>query len=228
VIPASPKRRFRGYDRRQTDELLADLGTRFDQVRGERDALAASMEELRRERAERERHAGQELEQATEELAARKQQVTELQQQVSELERGNAQHLDELRRLREELLQTQLAQQRLHADWADQHASVARLALRERALVEQVVMLRDELQRGATEVRPLPPGEPAAASTVPPLDRLVESVARETPADAEFDPVSALQRTEAPADDGGTADDLQQHLGEALWTSRDPADYAPE
>ena len=243
---AALKRRFRGYDRRQTDQLLADLTTRCERLGSERDALLTVIEELRRTQEERERGADNAREETLHELDGREQQVSQLEQRVDELERENAQHVEELRRLREELLEARATQQRHDAEWADHQATLARLEVRERALVEQLVMLKEELREGESEMRALPAAEQAAISRLSRLDQLVESVARETRREAELTLKKARARADeivraaesrrrevdaAPREQAAEREpsaDFQQDLGEALWTSRVSSNSPPE
>src|SRR5919199_3487615 len=153
VRPATPKRRWWGYDRQQTDELLADLARRYEQMRSERDALTMTVDELRGGQDERDRRENSAREEFLKELDDHAQQVFELEKQVASLKRENRQQAEEVKRLTEELLQTRAAQQRHQAEWDEQQATLARHEVRERALVEQVVMLKEELQHEATDVR---------------------------------------------------------------------------
>jgi len=229
VPPTTLKRRFRGYDREQTDEILGQLVTICDELRTQRDALQESVEELRREQEEHKGRADHEINRLLHELTGSEGRVTELQKEVADLRRESEQNQREVERLGEELLQARMLQQKHQEERAEHHANLARLELRDRVLVEQLVILKAELQQSLHDPRVLGPNE----SRLLRLDRIVESVTSEARREAEVTLKKAraqAQKIVRSAEKSGRAiepessDDLQRHLGEAIWTGSTPDD----
>jgi hypothetical protein len=204
------RRRIRGYDRQQTDELLAQASADFDRLRDERDSLAQRLEVLQR---------------LHEESALR---VTELEVAVEDLER----------RLSEELTIARLAQQARRDKVTELEAILARREVRERALVTQLELLRSQPEQEPTHL-------------LSRLDRIVESLeheAREQAAamlnKARRRAAEILRSAEArqqqqiesasmaaepeSAEKPELAQDLEQQIGEAMWTSRDASSHISE
>ena len=223
--PTTLKRRFRGYDREQADRLIGELADVCNELRTQRDALHEKVEGLRQEQQEQRLHADTEINRALEELTGSERRVSELKKQVAELRRECAHRQGEVERLGEELLQARMLQQKHEEERAEEKANVARLELRDRVLVEQLLILKAELQQSVHDSRTLGPSE----SRLLRLDRLVESVGQEARREAEL----TLKKARAQAQkmirsaektggrlDAQSSEDLQEHLGEALWTSR--------
>jgi len=229
VPPTTLKRRFRGYDREQTDEILGQLVTICDELRTQRDALQESVEELRREQQELKGRTDHEINRLLHELTSSEGRVSELKKEVADLRRESVQSQGEVERLGEELLQARMLQQKHQEERAEQHANLARLELRDRVLVEQLVILKAELQQSHHDSRVLGPGE----SRLLRLDRIVESVTREARREAEVTLKKAREQAQKivrSAEKSGRAiepessEDLQRHLGEAIWTSSADSD----
>jgi cell division septum initiation protein DivIVA len=206
------KRRFRGYDRAQTDDLIAQLTKNCE-------ALSA---ELREHEARTDREANDVLR----ELTAREREVSDLERQIRKLTLEHEQQQARLERVGNELLRARAAEQRHEDERAALLARVGRVELRERVLAEQLTILKGELNQSR---------DPREA-----LDRLVESVTQEARDEAELTLKKAREHADkivSSAEKRGreleaaveerTSEDLQRHLGEALWTSRRSPDPRP-
>jgi chromosome segregation ATPase len=217
------KRRFRGYDRGQADELIARLTQRCDALTAERNRLNETIEQLRAEQHEHKLRVEQEANVVLRDLTARERQVSDLEREIRELARKNEQQEAELERVGDELLRARLEEQRHEDERVELLARVGRVELRERVLVEQLTILKGELQQTR---------DPREA-----LDRLVETVTQEARHEAEVTLKKARAQAEQivrSAEKRGreleaavelrTSEDLERHLGEALWTSRLSAD----
>lgn len=217
------KRRFRGYDRGQADELIARLTQRCDALTAERNRLNETIEQLRAEQHEHKLRVDQEANVVLRDLTARERQVSDLEREIRELARKNEQQEAELERVGDELLRARLEEQRHEDERVELLARVGRVELRERVLVEQLTILKGELQQTR---------DPREA-----LDRLVETVTQEARHEAEVTLKKARAQAEQivrSAEKRGreleaavelrTSEDLERHLGEALWTWRLSAD----
>jgi chromosome segregation ATPase len=217
------KRRFRGYDRGQADELIARLTQRCDALTAERNRLNETIEQLRAEQHEHKLRVEQEANVVLRDLTARERQVSDLEREIRELARKHEQQEAELERVGDELLRARLEEQRHEDERVELLARVGRVELRERVLVEQLTILKGELQQTR---------DPREA-----LDRLVETVTQEARHEAEVTLKKARAQAEQivrSAEKRGreleaavelrTSEDLERHLGEALWTSRLSAD----
>jgi cell division septum initiation protein DivIVA len=217
------KRRFRGYDRGQADELIARLTQSCDALTAERNSLNETIEQLRAEQHEHKLRVDQEANVVLRDLTARERQVSDLEREIRELARKHEQQEAELERAGDELLRARLEEQRHEDERVELLARVGRVELRERVLVEQLTILKGELQQTR---------DPREA-----LDRLVETVTQEARHEAEVTLKKARAQAEQivrSAEKRGreleaavelrTSEDLQRHLGEALWTSRLNAD----
>jgi DivIVA protein len=202
IAKASLKRRLRGYDRHETDQLLAEVAESYDKLRAEREALSERVGNLRLEQEGRELHSQAELNKLKEELIDRDRRVTALEAQVVRLEEEHSKQLEDLTRLGEELSSAQRMQETAQMELAEQRGSVARLEIREKALVEQIAMLEAQLkQEEATQATPTDRQLPShrddrAAATLLRLDRVVETVARETRREAEMTLKKARERAD--------------------------------
>lgn len=213
------KRRFRGYDRAQTDDLIAQLKWSCDALTGERDGLRETIEKLRAEARDHEARTDREANDVLRELTAREREVSELERRLRELTQNDEQQQARLERVGDELLRARLEAQRHEDELAELLAHVGRVELRERVLAEQLTILKGELNQSR---------DPREA-----LDRLVESVTQEARDEAELTLKKARQHADQivrsaekrgreleAAVEERTSEDLQRHLGEALWTSR--------
>jgi cell division septum initiation protein DivIVA len=218
-VAPSLKRRFRGYDRAQTDELIAQLTQSCAELAADRNSLNAAVEELRAEQGEHKRRSDQEANEVLRELTARERQVADLERQLRDMTHKHAQRQSEVDRLGKELVRARVEEQRFTDERAELLARVGRIELRERVLVEQLTILRGEL---------LHTRDPRDA-----LDHLVETVTQEAREEAEMTLKKARARADEivrSAEKRGreleeavelrTSEDLQRHLGESLWTSR--------
>jgi cell division septum initiation protein DivIVA len=226
---ASPtlKRRFRGYDRAQTDELIAQLTQSCTALTAERNSLRETLEQLRTEHRERELRTDQEADGVLRELTSREREVSDLERELRGMARKHEQQQDALGRIGDELLRARVEAQRHNDERAELLVLVGRVELRERVLAEQLTILKGELHQTR---------DPREA-----LDRLVETVTQEARDEAELTLKKARAHAEQivrSAEKRGreleeavelrTSEDLQRHLGESLWTSRRTADPPPE
>lgn len=220
------KRRFRGYDRAQTDDLIAQLMQSFDALTAERNGLRETIEKLRAEQREHETRTDREANDVLRELTAREREVSDLERQLRELTQRDDQQQARLERAGNELLRARVEAQRHEDERAELLARVGRVELRERVLAEQLTILKGELNQSR---------DPREA-----LDRLVESVTQEARDEAELTLKKARQHADQivrsaekrgreleAAVEERTSEDLQRHLGEALWTSRRTAGSRP-
>jgi cell division septum initiation protein DivIVA len=218
VTPAL-KRRFRGYDRAQTDDLIAQLTKGCDALTAERNGLREAIEKLRAEQREHEARTDREANDVLRELTSREREVSDLERRIRELAQEHEQQEARLDRAGNELLRARVEAQR-HEDERDELlARLGRVELRERVLAEQLTILRSELDQSR---------DPREA-----LDRLVESVTQEARDEAELTLKKAREHADQivrsaekhgreleAAVEERTSEDLQRHLGESLWTSR--------
>jgi cell division septum initiation protein DivIVA len=218
-VPPILKRAFRGYDRAQTDQAIAELTARCEVLTTERNGLEKTIEGLRAEQREHTLRTDQEANAVHRELTAREREVADLEREIRELIRKHEQQQATIERVGEELLRARLEEQRHLDERAELLTRVGRIELRERVLVEQLTILRGELQQST---------DPRAA-----LDRLVETVTDEARQEAELTLKKAREHADEivrsaekrgreleAAVEERTSEDLQRHLGEALWTSR--------
>jgi len=225
---ASPtlKRRFRGYDRAQTDELIAHLTQSRTALTAERNSLRETIEQLRTEHREHELRTDQEADGVLRELTSREREVSDLERELRGMKRKDEQQQDALGRMGDELLRARVEARRHNDERAELLALVGRVELRERVLAEQLAILKGELHQTR---------DPREA-----LDRLVETVTQEARDEAELTLKKARAHAEQivrSAEKRGreleeavelrTSEDLQRHLGESLWTSRRTADTPP-
>ena len=225
---ASPtlKRRFRGYDRAQTDELIAHLTQSRTALTAERNSLRETIEQLRTEHREHELRTDQEADGVLRELTSREREVSDLERELRGMKRKDEQQQDALGRMGDELLRARVEARRHNDERAELLALVGRVELRERVLAEQLTILKGELHQTR---------DPREA-----LDRLVETVTQEARDEAELTLKKARAHAEQivrSAEKRGreleeavelrTSEDLQRHLGESLWTSRRTADTPP-
>jgi cell division septum initiation protein DivIVA len=180
------KRRLRGYDTQETEELLAEVAESYERVRAERLALSEQLEGLRRDKEGHERDLRIELDKLQEQLRIRDARIAQL---------------EEVERLSEVVSSARAAQETQQTELAEQSASVARLETREKALVEQIAMFAAQLEQGdahlAAPTSPSPSHvDERAAATLLRLDRVVETVARETRRDTEMMLKKARERAD--------------------------------
>jgi chromosome segregation ATPase len=196
------KRRLRGYDTQETQELLARVAESYERVHEEREALSEQLESRQREQEHHERDSRVELDKLQEQLSDRDGRIAELKAQIARFEEGHSKQLEEVERLSEEVLNARAAQEVHQAELAEQSESVARLEIRQRALVEQIAMFAAQLEQGdadraaPTSSRALSHLDERAAATLLRLDRVVETMARETRRDTEMMLKKARERAD--------------------------------
>lgn len=186
------KRRLRGYDTQETEELFVRVAESYERVRAERKTLSEQLVSLHREQDDHARDSRVELDKLQEQLSDRDERIAELKAQIFRLEEEHSKQLEEGERLNEELLSARAAQGAHQAELAEQGESVSRLETREKALVEQIAMFAAQLEQGdgaeaaPTSPRALSDLEERAAATLLRLERVAETVARETRRDTEM------------------------------------------
>ena len=141
------KRRLRGYDTQETEELLARVAESYERVRTERKALSEQLESVRREQNGHQRDSRIELDKLQEQLSDRDGRIAELKAQIARFEEERSRQLEEVKRLNEEVLSARAAQRAHQAELAEQSESVTRLETREKALVEQIAMFATQLEQ---------------------------------------------------------------------------------
>lgn len=195
-------RRLRGYDRRETDELLARISEGYDHVNAERMRLHEEVSSLRTEQEERKARSDAELDKLCKQLSERDRQIADLETQISQLKHERSKQLDELAGLREELSHARAVQDDLEAESREHGERLARSALREKALVARIAMLVSQLEEGKAtpanprEQRALPERAGRAAAMLSRLDRVVETLERETRQQAETTLKKARERAD--------------------------------
>jgi cell division septum initiation protein DivIVA len=252
VRNASLTRRLRGYDRDETDHLLARIAESYAKVYAERARLSEEVVTLSSERQARDAQARAEVDR----------RIAELETLVARFEEERSKELGGEDRLREELSRVRRMQEEVetHAREHSEHVA-ARFALRERALVAQIAMLVSQLNDAdATEATSreswsLPERADRAAAALLQLDRVVETLEQESRREAELtvreareraDQIvrSAEQTVQPPevqeAEDVEEAEeydpfvvlmDVEREdtdIGEASWTSRPTFHETPE
>src|SRR5438477_4008071 len=143
---ATLTRRLRGYDREETDELLAKIAKTYASVYAERDRLAEEVVAITAERQEREAGLRRELESLREQLRERDRRITDLEAHIARFEGEQSQNLKDLDRLREELSNVRRVEEEVQTQAREHVEHVAsRFVLREKALVAQIAMLTSQL-----------------------------------------------------------------------------------
>ena len=189
---ATLTRRLRGFDREETEELLARVAESYGKLYAARTNLSEEVASLQGERQEREARSRAELDKLNKQIGERDRQIADLEAQIARFEGEQSRQLEDLARLREELSNVRTVQEELQADSREQGERVARFALREKALVAQMAMLASQLkeeeatQEISTDSRALPERAGRAAATLLRLDRVVESLEREARREAEM------------------------------------------
>jgi DivIVA domain-containing protein len=190
---ATLTRRLRGYDREETDELLAKVAKSYGDVCAERDRLSEEVLGLTAERREREAAVRAELERLSEQLRKRDRRITDLEAEISRFEEDQAKNLKDLDLVREELANVRRVEEELQTEAREHVEHVAsRFVLREKALVAQITMLASQLEEQDTmqsisrDPQKLPEGADRAAAALLRLDRIVETLERESRREAEL------------------------------------------
>jgi cell division septum initiation protein DivIVA len=195
------KRRLRGYDRGETEDLLTAVAESYDKLFTERQHLSEQVARLQRERQEDEVRSRAELDRLNTEMSERDRHITDLESQLAHFEEESSKQLEELERLRQEFESVRTVQNELEAELQHQHDRLARLAIREKALVEQRAMLASQLAQeedGQTSphLRALPERGDRVDAMLLRLDRFVETLEREARREAELTLKKARQRAD--------------------------------
>jgi cell division septum initiation protein DivIVA len=195
-------RRLRGYDRQETDELLAKVAESYEKVHAERVRLSEKVATLRAEAQEREAQSRAEVDRLNNQLGDRDRQITDLETKIARLEQEQSKQLEDLARLRAELSKARTVHEDLEAESRDHGERVARSALREKALVAQISMLVSQLKEEETtqaippDQRALPERADRGAAMLHRLDRVVEALERESRREAEITLKKARERAD--------------------------------
>jgi colicin import membrane protein len=196
------RRRFRGYDPHETEQLLADVAESLERVLRDRSSLSQQAADLRRGLEDADGNFKSELDRLKDELAARDQRLPQLEGELTTLRDERSKHLDEALRLTEELSEAKATEEGHRAALAELRETVARLETREKALAEQIAMLSSQLEHAqeaeATSMAPqaLAHLDDRAATTLLRLDRAVETVEREAREEAELTLKRAQEQAE--------------------------------
>jgi len=173
------RRRLLGYDRHETEQLLAVVAERLDQVLRDRNSLS---QEALAQRRSLERNFKSELDRLNGELAVRDQRVRELEGELTTLQEERSKHLKDADRLTEELSSAKAADEEHQAALTELRETLGRLVTREKALAEQIAMLESQFahaQEPAPTTHPFAHLDDRAATTLVRLDRAVETIERE-------------------------------------------------
>jgi cell division septum initiation protein DivIVA len=202
IRSATLTRRFRGYDRQETEGLLARVAESYEKVEAERVRLSEKVASLRAEAQEREARSRAELERLKNQLGDRERQITDLETKIVRLEQEQSKQLEDLARMRTELSQAQTVHEDLEAESREHGERVARSALREKALVAQIAMLVSQLKEEEPthalppDQRALPERADRGAAMLHRLDRVVETLERESRREAEITLKKARERAD--------------------------------
>ena len=173
------RRRFLGYDRHETEQLLALVAERLDQVLRDRNSLS---QEAIAQRRSLERNFKSELDRLNGELAVRDQRLRELEGELTTLQEERSKHLKDADRMTEELSSAKAADEEHQATLTELRETLGRLETREKALAEQIAMLESQF---AHPEEPTPAAhtfahlDDRAATSLVRLDRAVETIERE-------------------------------------------------
>ena len=173
------RRRFLGYDRHETEQLLALVAERLDQVLRDRNSLS---QEAIAQRRSLERSFKSELDRLNAELAARDQRLRELEGELTTLQEERSKHLKDADRLTEELSSAKAADEEHQAALTELRETLGRLETREKALAEQIAMLESQFahpQEPTPATHAFAHLDDRAATTLVRLDRAVETIERE-------------------------------------------------
>jgi hypothetical protein len=173
-------RSFRGYNRKQTEQLLADVAEAHAEVIAQRDALAQQVEALRSDRSARETQAKHEAGELSSRVEESQRRAAELEGELERLRETHARESGESQRLRDEFAEAQTALEKQRSETAGQEELVARLRTRAKALSEQLAMLesdaRAESADAATQTTTL---EERALLALARVERAAERIERD-------------------------------------------------
>jgi chromosome segregation ATPase len=143
---ADLSRSIRGYDRKQTEQLLADVAEAHAQLIAERDALARQADVLRSELTERDAQAQLDGATLNARLEQTQQRALELEAELDRLRETRSREDEESQRVQEELARAHEAIAEQRSELAEHEEAVVRLRTREKALSEQLRMMEAEAQ----------------------------------------------------------------------------------
>jgi hypothetical protein len=144
-------RSLRGYDRKQTEQFLADVAEAHARLIAQRDALAQHAEALRSESSERDAQAKQDVAGLNARLERSKRRALELEAELDRLRETHSREDEESQRVREELARAHAALVERRSEIAEHEEVVARFRTREKALSEQLRMLEGEVRARAED-----------------------------------------------------------------------------
>jgi cell division septum initiation protein DivIVA len=217
------KRRFRGYDRRQTETLLAQAVEGYEALRLENVSLSEQLVAAQSDHEKREYALRDELAELRRELDTSKQRVEELEGRLAQSEADGRSLQEQLDGAREEAERVRETHGRAQEDLHEERERAARLATREKALVEQIAMLTSQLEQ-EDSVERLPARGPApervdrAAMMLLRLDSALESLEHETRRRAEL----TLKKARERADEIVRSAETQRRRGEGEGETYDP------
>jgi chromosome segregation ATPase len=202
IRSASLTRRLWGYDRQETEGLLARVAESYEKVHVERVGLSEEVASLRAEEEERKARSHAEFDRLNKQLGDRDRQITDLEAKIARLEQEQSKQLEDLARMRVELSNARAVHEDLEAESREHGERVARSALREKALVAQIAMLVSQLKEEETtqaispDQRALPERTDRGAAMLLRLDRVVETLERESRREAEITLKKARERAD--------------------------------
>jgi len=235
------RRRLLGYDRHETEQLLAVVAERLDQVLRDRNSLS---QEAIAQRRSLERNFKSELDRLNGELAVRDQRLRELEGELTTLQEERSKHLKDADRLTEELSSAKAADEEHQAALTELRETLGRLETREKALAEQIAMLESQF---AHPQEPTPTTDAfahlddRAATTLVRLDRAVETIEREAreeagmilerareQAEEMLRTAEARQRIEPETEEPDTSDDGREEYDPVAALERvEPSNETP-
>ena len=190
IRTVSLKRRFRGYDREETEVLLEEVAAVCAKAHSERDAALEQLATLQREQDEHVRRTRAELAQVNEQASQRERSVTELKARLARVEEARSQQVEESKRLQEQLAGVRAERKVDQEELREHRRRLARFELREKALVEQMAMFEAQLAREdakeafGAHLQPLS-GSDRTAALLLRLERAVETIERDARREAE-------------------------------------------
>jgi cell division septum initiation protein DivIVA len=186
------KRRLRGYDPRETEQLLADVAESLERLMRERSSLREQTAGMRKDLDELGEAFKDEVKHFNETLTARDQRLSEVQSELTRLQDERSKHTEERERLTEELSGAKADRDNHEETMTELRETVARFETREKALLEQIAMLESQLEHTddreatAAEQQVLADLDDRTSTTLLRLDRAIETVEREAHEQAEL------------------------------------------
>jgi hypothetical protein len=173
-------RSIRGYDRTQTEQLLADVAEAHARVIAQRDALAQQAEAFRSESNDRDARAKRDIAAVNAALEKIQQRALELEAELDRLRETRSREDEESRHVREELARAHEALAEQRSELAEHEELVLRLRTREKALSEQLRMIEAEARAGGENFTEQTTNvEERALLALARVDRVAEQMERE-------------------------------------------------